>query len=126
MFTFYNFVEGKEWNFCYNERIGEWITRYSWTPLYSENINNIFYSLDKKRAEILAYIYDNKNCTYGIRTDNNQWDLDKDGNLTDTFKTTISLFNVPFATGFNMTVDSASTSYIKNGIETEINISNRY
>jgi hypothetical protein len=29
MFTFYNFVEGKEWNFCYNERMNKWITRYS-------------------------------------------------------------------------------------------------
>jgi hypothetical protein len=37
--------------------------------LYSENINNIFYSLDKKRSEILGYIYDNENCTYGIQTD---------------------------------------------------------
>ena len=52
MFTFYNFVEGKEWNICFNERLNKWITKYSWTPLYSENINNIFYSLDKKRAEI--------------------------------------------------------------------------
>jgi len=29
MFTFYNFNENLEWNFCYNERMDKWITRYS-------------------------------------------------------------------------------------------------
>jgi hypothetical protein len=29
MFTFYNFTEGEEWNFCFNERMNKWITRYS-------------------------------------------------------------------------------------------------
>jgi hypothetical protein len=40
--------------------------------LYSENINNIFYSLDKKRAEVLGYIYDNRNTKFGIRTNENE------------------------------------------------------
>jgi hypothetical protein len=71
MFTFYNFSENSEWNFCFNERMEKWITRYSWTPLYSENINNVFYSLDKKRAEILSYIYNNRTSKYGITTSNN-------------------------------------------------------
>ena len=46
MFTFYN--EDKEWNLCYNEKLGKFITRYSWTPVMSENINNIFFSFDKE------------------------------------------------------------------------------
>ena len=63
MFTFYNHLEGVEWNVCYNERLGKWITRYSWIPLCSENINNIYYSLDKKRASLLGYIAELNNNT---------------------------------------------------------------
>lgn len=58
MFTFYNtndnFIRTKEdrgkreWNICYNERQGLWVTRYSWTPLMSENIDNSFYSIENK------------------------------------------------------------------------------
>lgn len=66
MFTFYNDTEDEEWNICYNERLDKWSTRYSWIPLYSDNVNNIYYSLDKKRAEVLAHIYDNINATTGI------------------------------------------------------------
>lgn len=44
MFTFYN--GKKKWNLCYNERLEKFITFYSWTPIYSENINNIFFSFD--------------------------------------------------------------------------------
>lgn len=117
MFTFYNFIEGKEWNFCYNERLNKWITRYSWTPLYSENINNIFYSLDKKRAEILAYIFDNRNCKYGINTSENEWQLTEDKDLTDTFETEINLVGVTFASGFNIELGELNTSYIKDGKE---------
>lgn len=46
MFTFYN--EDKEWNLCYNEKLDKFITRYSWTPVMSENINNIFFSFNKE------------------------------------------------------------------------------
>ena len=66
MFTFYNDTEDEEWNICYNERLDKWSTRYSWIPLYSDNVNNVYYSLDKKRAEVLAHIYDNINTTTGI------------------------------------------------------------
>jgi hypothetical protein len=48
--------------------------------LYSENVNNVFYSLDKKRAEILAVIFDNRHGKRGITTSNNEWDLS--GNFT--------------------------------------------
>lgn len=60
MFTFYN--EGKCWNLCYNERIGKFITKYSWTPLLSDNIQNSFISFNKEPAEIYGYIaYNDKN-----------------------------------------------------------------
>lgn len=44
MFTFYN--DDKVWNLCYNEKLEKFITFYSWTPVLSENINNIFFSFD--------------------------------------------------------------------------------
>ena len=64
MFTFYN--KDKIWNLCYNERLQKWITKYSWTPLYSENINNIFYTMDRDRAAIMGIVYENQNSVYGI------------------------------------------------------------
>lgn len=45
MFTFYN--DGLEWNLCYNERQALWVTRYDWTPMFSGNINNTYYSIQK-------------------------------------------------------------------------------
>lgn len=45
MFTFYN--DDVAWNICYNERMNKWVTRYTWIPLCSENIDNIFYSFDR-------------------------------------------------------------------------------
>lgn len=118
MFTFYNFNENKEWNLCFNERQNKWITRYSWTPLCSENINNVFYSLDKRRAEVLSYIYDNKYSTYGINTSENEWKfVPGDNTLSDTFETEVKLVGIPLATGFDMSINSIKTSYIKDGIE---------
>jgi hypothetical protein len=46
MFTFYN--GDKEWNLCYNENLKKFITFYSWFPSYSANINNVFFSFNKK------------------------------------------------------------------------------
>ena len=47
MFTFYNNdgKTSKEWNLCYNERQGLWVTRYDWVPLFSANVDNTFYSI---------------------------------------------------------------------------------
>lgn len=119
MFTFYNFTEGEEWNFCFNERMNKWITRYSWTPLYSENINNVFYSLDKKRAEILSYIYDNRNTTYGIRTSENEWKMRED-DLSDKFETKLSFVGSQLTHEFKVDVTKVTSSYIKNGEEIDI------
>lgn len=75
MFTFYNDTKDTDWNLCFNERIDKWITRYSWTPLYSENINNIFYSFNQKNVGVLGDIYNNKHCTCGIRCNTNEWKI---------------------------------------------------
>lgn len=45
MFTFYN--NEKQWNLCYNENLKKFITRYSWIPSYSSNINGVFFSFNK-------------------------------------------------------------------------------
>jgi len=66
IFTFYNVDEDTEWPICYNERMKKWITRYSWIPLYSANIDNIFYSLDQKRAKILANFANNRTSNFGL------------------------------------------------------------
>lgn len=58
MFTFIK--DSFTWNLCYNERQGMWITKYSWMPVYSENINNQFYSfgLDQaKEGESKLYLH---------------------------------------------------------------------
>ena len=81
MFTFYN--NELTWNLCYNERLDKWITEYSWTPLYSANINNVFYSLDRNRAKRLGAVYASKSNTgiHLIDENNNplyQWKISKD------------------------------------------------
>ena len=130
MFTFYNFTENTEWHLCFNERMNKWITRYSWTPLCSENINNSFYSLDKKRAEILSYIYDNRHTNYGIRTSENEWKIE-DGDLLDTFRTELTFVGSEIIDDFiiakdneNKPILSITSSYIdkKTGEEVEFEI----
>ena len=37
-----------QWNLCWNEMLDNWVTRYSWFPEFSENINNIFYTFANK------------------------------------------------------------------------------
>ena len=125
MFTFYNDAQDTTWNLCYNERMDKWITRYSWTPLYSENINNIFYSFDQNRAKILGCIYDNLHCTYGIRTGLQEWAP----------ALTSSDLNIPLKMqGYELitsgatkyTIDTVETSYIDSytGNEIELKIDN--
>ena len=117
MFTFYNDTEDEEWNICYNERIDKWSTRYSWIPLYSENVNNIYYSLDKKRAEILAYIYDNINASAGIVSatlESNQWNINEKTTHDVEFK--VNAYD--FFKYFHYEIELVKSSYLdKNGVE---------
>ena len=117
MFTFYNDTEDEEWNICYNERLDKWFTRYSWIPLYSDNVNNIYYSLDKKRAEVLAHIYNNINATTGIVVQ------DPESCLWDNIKTEEHQMHIT-AKGYNLyqyfrfNAGKARSSYIDtDGIE---------
>lgn len=76
MFTFYDTTRENvetEWNICYNELIGKWITRYSWTPLSSESINNIYFSFDRdsgKNISMLGYSLEDNPSSEGIVLDN--------------------------------------------------------
>ena len=45
IFTFYN--KDDAYSLCYNERMKMWVSRYSWMPLLSANIDNYFYSFDR-------------------------------------------------------------------------------
>lgn len=59
MFTFYDLTRSNDevkWNLCYNEQLENWITQYSWTPLASENINNVHFSFDREAAKSLALV----------------------------------------------------------------------
>lgn len=90
MFTFYN--GEKIWNICYNELLNKWITRYSWTPLLSENIDNAFFSYDLLKTRIFGIL--NKNLNRYIPDRNDPYyddylsieytgtNISKDGNQT--------------------------------------------
>lgn len=56
MFTFYN--GDNKWNLCYNEYQQSFQTFYDWIPSYSENIDNVFFTLnlqDVKNTLITDY-----------------------------------------------------------------------
>lgn len=57
MFTFYN--RDKIWNICYNEVLNKWVTRYSWTPLLSDNIDNSYFSFDLLKTRVFGIINNN-------------------------------------------------------------------
>lgn len=50
------------YSICYNERFNTWVTRYDWKPIVSDNINDEFYSLNKRYNEPdgKCYIWDHK------------------------------------------------------------------
>ena len=68
-------------------------------------------------------IYDNRNATYGINTSNNEWKTvsEIDNALTNVFETEVSLVGVQLATGFDLEINSIESSYIKDGVEYQIN-----
>lgn len=56
MFTWYR--NGEIYSICYNERQNLWVTRYDWTPIVSENINDEFYSLNVGKNDTDYSIWD--------------------------------------------------------------------
>ena len=64
MFTFYK--NDRSLNICYNERLDKWVTKYSWTPLYSANIDNRFLSISQSIDKIYSIIYNNKHTENGL------------------------------------------------------------
>lgn len=106
MFTFYNTSNNINWNLCYNERMDKWITRYSWTPLYSENIDNIFYSIDQRNASIYGCIYNNISNNYGIHTDKHE--ADESGMSANI---TLAPDTAAFNSDFTVKLNSITTAY---------------
>lgn len=126
MFTFYNDTENEEWNICYNERLDKWATRYSWIPLYSENVNNIYYSLDKKRAEVLAHIYDNINATVGIvvqDANSSLWDFKNEEHQMHIEAKGYSLFQYYRFNGGKVTSSYIDDDGVEQFIDLDINLS---
>ena len=66
MFTWYN--KEKIYSICYNERQNLWVTRYDWTPIVSENINDEFYSLNVGKNDTDYSIWDHH---YEVGKENN-------------------------------------------------------
>ena len=50
MFVFRS--EDNLWNLCWSELLNKWITRYTWFPEFSENINNIFYTFANRNEHL--------------------------------------------------------------------------
>ena len=97
MFTFYN--RDKIWNICYNEIRQNWITRYSWTPLLSENVNNSFFSFDLLRTRVFSIINNNlRNREDSELVTDTQWDgiwkLGDDKNLSFFINKDYTSYNV--------------------------------
>jgi hypothetical protein len=77
--------------------------------------------LDKKRAEILSYFYDNRNTNYGLRTTVNEWAFDEQtNNLIETFTTRLYTVGSQLTDLFDIKVNKVSSSYIKNGEEIDL------
>ena len=125
MFTFYN--EGKVWNLCYNERIGAFVTKYSWTPCYSENVDNIFYSMDQQRAELLGILWNNQNgmglklSKYDSKTLKENWS--SNGNIWNNFESNnysniLEYHGYAWDANFDMSIKSLTTSIYKDSKET--------
>lgn len=81
IFTFYDCTRNENINFnlIYNERINKWVTRTTWTPLFSENINNNFITFDKDRAfevALNAYSLKDADISEGVVLSNNQQNAD--------------------------------------------------
>lgn len=72
IFTFYN--NDKAYSLCYNELTKTWVSRYTWMPLLSANIDNKFYSFDKDSIFKYASLFRQTLKTNGIICENPIYD----------------------------------------------------
>lgn len=59
MFTFYDQTfneEEKVWNLCFNEQLNNWVTRYSWSPAFSENLDNTLFTFSRGTCKVTSMI----------------------------------------------------------------------
>lgn len=59
IFTFVDNTSGNTentWSLCYNEVTETWVTKFSWMPLESSDIQNIFFSFDRQDAKVMAQV----------------------------------------------------------------------
>ena len=87
IFTFYDCTRNDkvDFNIVFNERINKWITRTSWTPLTSANINNIFITFNKNIANqvaLNAYTLKDTEVSEGIVIDSNVYKKGEIGELS--------------------------------------------
>lgn len=75
IFTFYN--ENDAYSLCYNERMKMWVSRYTWMPLLSANIDNQFYSFDRSVVEKYTKLYKQTTKESGIICVDPLWRNDK-------------------------------------------------
>lgn len=68
IFTFYN--DEKAYSICYNELTKTWVSRYTWMPLLSTNIDNEFYSFDRSSISQHASLFKQITKTEGIVCEN--------------------------------------------------------
>lgn len=125
MFTFYN--KNRIWNLCFNERLKIWVTKYSWTPLYSENIDNIFYSLDQNRASLLGILWNNQNTDKGLRINKHSIPDPKPLNFSECgnvwnddnldYEGVISYTGYDLSDKFKIQLRKVTTSYIEDSKE---------
>lgn len=59
IFTFY--TKDKEWSLCFNEKLNNFICRYTWCPLLSANIDNSLFTFNKNNEKILLEVWNQLN-----------------------------------------------------------------
>ncbi len=135
IFTFYNEDQKTEWSLCFNERLDKWITRYSWMPLCSENINNLFCSMSKEKSKMLSQIYNNINTTKGLKVirNTNVWNKRVDENSNSVWRDHICDFEIVglnlFTGEFDGEILEVKSEYLnseKESVEVDLNVTDFY